>query len=932
MISSKQYFYFLLLLFCGNYFFAQDYHLTRSFNTENSNLADNIIYDIEEDNQGFLWIATENGLSRFDGKNFFNYTVKNGLPSNEVLSVVKEKNGRIWANCFKQPPSYFDAKNNRFVTEKNPEIEDKSNTAMLNYFPSQGGIVFYGPEFHLHYLNGKLQKIQKDFFPTVAPTKNNVQISNHLLNQIFRVEKNIGFRFANQKIYMFDNQKGLSINEFSELKNPPFRYTEKKLNLSASLKWKRFYQDWLLINTNDNVLTVIDLKNFKVIKKIKFKEAFTNALIDRRGNIWISISNGGLQLYSSSAIKTIHLKDPTLSENFLSIATNGKGKLYAGNFSGQLLTVQKDGQQNVLQLENTSERIREILFFKDHPLLISDFGYAYQQKKQTRIELRGIPTSLKNGIKLNDSIAIFGSINSLIRLNVLTKKYTFFDFPEERIGSIDRISENELLVTSSKRLSIVNVTKNTRKDLWQKVNLSEGIVSGNLFFVSNLSGEISILKNEKLIKTIKNSENLPSTISKIYTHQNKLWISGKDGLYQMIFSEKNGNFTYKIYRITTYDGLASNSVFDVVAIGNKIYAATDKGISIIPESFIPERFDIKPEIISVKINNQNTTIQPEYNLKKNENNISILLSGVELLGHTKALQYLENREKKWIPVYGNSIDLQLKGGKTTLSIRAIDTNNNPGKMIKNLTFHVEIPFYEKVWFWILVSGLFFGGIFALYGRWRFLKQKEFYQHELDLDNQRNKITADLHDDLGATLSSLQINSAIAQKLLEKDLSQTRKILQKIEAQAKHISENIGDIIWSLKPGKNEFMSLSTRIINSANEILGHTEIPFKIKVNPEIDREIKDFTMRKNMVLICKEALNNIAKYSQATKVEVNLTKKNDQYILEISDNGIGFNPENKKGNGLQNMKKRTEEMHGKFEISTDSGTFIKISIPTIRD
>ena len=352
----------------------------------------------------------------------------------------------------------------------------------------------------------------------------------------------------------------------------------------------------------------------------------------------------------------------------------------------------------------------------------------------------------------------------------------------------------------------------------------------------------------------------------------------------------------------------------------------------------------QPEIYfdEILINNKRIEAKNGFNsveklaLKNDENNINIKVFIKDLeFGKQRTLYYrITNHENKWtlISAKQSLIFNSLSPNHYKIEFAVYDKFSNQFSAIKKLEITISKAFYQTFLFWILVSGLFFGGIFALYGRWRFLKQKEFYQHELDLDNQRNKITADLHDDLGATLSSLQINSAIAQKLLDKDLSQTRKILQKIEAQAKHISENIGDIIWSLKPGKNEFMSLSTRIINSANEILGHTEIPFKIKVNPEIDLEIKDFTMRKNMVLICKEALNNIAKYSLATKVEVNLTKKNEEYHLEIFDNGIGFNPENKKGNGLQNMKKRTEEMHGKFEVSTNPGTFIKIIIPTIRD
>lgn len=62
-----------------------------------------------------MWLATDNGVSRFDGKRFINYTTKNGLPSNDVIQIYAQKDGTIWANCYKQPPSYYNEKLNQFI-------------------------------------------------------------------------------------------------------------------------------------------------------------------------------------------------------------------------------------------------------------------------------------------------------------------------------------------------------------------------------------------------------------------------------------------------------------------------------------------------------------------------------------------------------------------------------------------------------------------------------------------------------------------------------------------------------------------------------------------------------------------------------------------------------------------------------------------------
>ena len=157
-----------------------------------------------------------------------------------------------------------------------------------------------------------------------------------------------------------------------------------------------------------------------------------------------------------------------------------------------------------------------------------------------------------------------------------------------------------------------------------------------------------------------------------------------------------------------------------------------------------------------------------------------------------------------------------------------------------------------------------------------------------------------------------------------------KSLDKIENQSKDLADKIGDIIWSMKPGKDEFMTMSSRIKNFANDILGATTIDYSININSEIDTLLTDITTRKNIVLISKEAINNIAKYSQAKTVQITFEKENDNLLLSISDDGIGFNPEIIKGNGISNIKKRAIEINGKMSIisSEKKGTSITLQIP----
>ena len=215
---------------------------------------------------------------------------------------------------------------------------------------------------------------------------------------------------------------------------------------------------------------------------------------------------------------------------------------------------------------------------------------------------------------------------------------------------------------------------------------------------------------------------------------------------------------------------------------------------------------------------------------------------------------------------------------------------------------------------------------------KFEQQKNAFQQQLALEQQRNKITADLHDDIGATLSSLQINSAVANQLLNKNPKEAQNVLEKIETQSQNLADKMGDIIWSLKPGKEEFMTMSTRIKNFVNEILVSTDIKYSIQTDPILDNLIRDITLRKNIVLIIKKGVNNVAKYSKASKLDIKLGWVNNIITIEIIDNGIGFEINEASGNGIANMRKRVEELNGNFNITSivKQGTTIFVNIPFV--
>ena len=136
----------------------------------------------------------------------------------------------------------------------------------------------------------------------------------------------------------------------------------------------------------------------------------------------------------------------------------------------------------------------------------------------------------------------------------------------------------------------------------------------------------------------------------------------------------------------------------------------------------------------------------------------------------------------------------------------------------------------------------------------------------------------------------------------------------------------------MKPGKEEFLTLTSRIKNFVNEIVGATDINYKIKIDKKIDKIITDISARKNIVLFVKEATNNAVKYSKAKQLVILIQVLENQISIEVSDDGVGFDTSIIKGNGLGNIQKRIEELRGQFSIESEinKGTKIKATFPIV--
>jgi signal transduction histidine kinase len=211
----------------------------------------------------------------------------------------------------------------------------------------------------------------------------------------------------------------------------------------------------------------------------------------------------------------------------------------------------------------------------------------------------------------------------------------------------------------------------------------------------------------------------------------------------------------------------------------------------------------------------------------------------------------------------------------------------------------------------------------------------------ELEKVRSRIATDLHDDIGASLTQIAILSEVAQAQGEKGNGASAKPLLKISEVSNELVGTMSDIVWSINPAKDHLSDLSQRMRRFASDVLSARGIHVQFSAS-DADREITINTnLRREVFLIFKESVNNIAKHSGAKQVEIILEISGDNLRLKITDDGKGFSLEasmgtgltvatDTGGNGIMSMQKRAAEMNGEIEIISDfgRGTIINLRLP----
>lgn len=406
--------------------------------------------------------------------------------------------------------------------------------------------------------------------------------------------------------------------------------------------------------------------------------------------------------------------------------------------------------------------------------------------------------------------------------------------------------------------------------------------------------------------------------------QGNMWLGTSNGLCWIDKQNLPSSFTEA-------DGLSDNNNTNGFLINsqNELLLGFVNKFNLLNINQLHKKNTLKSLFLSgLTILGDSTNVDLEKSLifKANQNNLSFQVSP---LNYQPASQNhirfrLKGVQNAWIDNgISESITFSnLPPNDYILEVSLGDGMGNWSKKSLEIPFEVTPHFYQTTLFKLLIL-LGIALLFYTFYQYRIRQIKAIYAV-------RNRISADLHDEVGTTISGISIISNILKQRL-KDNPENSNFVERITEDARKISEAIDDIVWSIKPQNDSLANILARMTRYACELLETKNITYHMNMPNEQAEKNIPMEKRHDLYLIFKELVNNIAKHSECSEASITIETSSKTLKMTIEDNGKGFDMNQKTHrNGLGNIRERVQKLNGNCAIESfkGKGTIVFIQIP----
>lgn len=479
---------------------------------------------------------------------------------------------------------------------------------------------------------------------------------------------------------------------------------------------------------------------------------------------------------------------------------------------------------------------------------------------------------------------------------------------------------------------IYHFTSNTKENALY-INTGDDIDQINDSTIAYGAGALNLInKKTGKVTWLTFEDGLPvNSIQRIRADANgNLWMITKNGLCK--YNPKTNRFT----PFGRKDGITLANMTNIADFFSKEGYVMFTGANALMY-FLPAIYENKtapPNVVitDFKLLNEYVPVDslldlPQLEFRPNQNSFAIYFSSLSYSQKEKLTYYykMEGIDKDWVKADRQSfVNYRLlPAGRYTFSVYCENIDGMRSPEITSFKIWIRPPFWKTYWF---LSSLLFITLLFIY-----LLQNMRIKRLMAVETIRNRVARDLHDDMGSTLSTINILSTMAKSKLNTDSVKTSEYISKISENSQRMMEAMDDIVWSIKPTNDSMQKIVARMREYATSILEARNIEVVFNIQDEVENIRLNMEARRDFFLVFKEAVNNAAKYSKATKVEISLEVFRNTLQLIVRDNGHGFNVSiADSGNGLNNMQKRADAMQGKLQVnsSEEKGTSVILKIP----
>ncbi|MGC8596133.1 MAG: sensor histidine kinase [Candidatus Kryptoniota bacterium] len=850
------------------------------------------------DRDGNVWFLTEHkGISRFDGKKFEQFELSSGEINHPDLyrSLTVDSKGELWVVSGGHLWHYINSK--------------------FHLIPARSGVrgvVAVGPAFHTGVWSACLQKY------------GDVRLV-HLDSDKVLENIDVGRVGAVVQSCLFEDQYGAVWGALS------------------SGKLMRYYS--------------------KRIETYSTEEGLTNEFIqtlfqDKEGSLWIGTNGGGVDRMRSSPFVTIGKKEGLIDENIWALFADSHKRLWIAPIGPSLYQC------------NDVTNSHAPIIVKKLKVPMRNYFSATEDKEGNvflgnSVIAKPSGELIHNKIFLNSSLLILqidhrGTLwagspgQSLYKYeNGVWKRFGLLDgLVGDDVRSLMVDHRNILWIGTQEGLSGFNgklfrnyTTQDGLPNNWVRSTYEDS--TGNIWIATD--GGLARIRDGKIYAYTTASGLFSNTIHIILEDDSsRLWMSSNKGIFVV---RKNDLYEYdagKIQRIgcrvyEEADGMRSSEGNGSFPQGGcrtedgRLWFATVKGVAIVnPNQFNSSKYI--PPVVIEEVTADGKVISQKHDhivtFGTRSINFKFAALAYRIPGRNKYKYRLDRFDRDWnterhqtTATYSN-----LNPGRYVFRVIASNEDGVWNTQGATFDFTIPSPFYMTWWFRGIIIVISFG---ATGGSIRFIELRRVkrrlrqLEHEQALEHERSRISKDLHDEVGSSLTKIIILCELSKKSKGKSISSN---LENVSVTAREIIDNMSQIIWAIDP-KNDTLentlSYVREYIAGTFELLSRRiAINFPLNIPPVVVSP----EFRRNVFLTIKESLNNAIKYSSANQICTDASIENDRLNIRISDNGVGFDLHTMSGfgNGLKNMRSRIENIGGTLVVESriGQGTTISFSVP----